>query len=165
MFLNPKCFLPSMKFFNTAYLQKHLDDKMRDITAFGSVAFYLLVFVLFLAVAPSTAWLLFIGLMIIHAVAMGIRAYSFKNRPEAEKHPTWLDKIDAASFPSIHAARTIFLMFTLNRYLMNYWLMAVMVAVLMLICFSRIYLRKHDVLDLGGGLVLGTLVYFLLDFL
>ncbi len=154
-----------MKIWNTAYLQKHLDDKIRDITAFGSLAFYLLVFVWFLAVAPSTAWLLLFGLLIIHAVAMGIRAYYFKNRPEAERHPTWLDKIDAASFPSIHAARGIFMLFALNRYLMDYWLMAVMVAVLLLICFSRIYLKKHDVADIGGGLVLGTVVYFLLDFL
>ncbi len=153
-----------MKIWNTAYLQKHLDDKMRDITAFGSVAFYLLIFVWLLAVAPSTAWLLLIGLLIIHAVAISIRAYYFKNRPEAEKHPTWLDKVDAASFPSIHAARSIFLIFTLNRYLMNYWLMVVMTGVLVLICFSRIYLKKHDTWDLGGGLVLGTLVYFLLDF-
>ncbi len=154
-----------MKIWNTAYLQKHLDDKMRDITAFGSVVFYLFVFVWFLAVAPSTAWLLLWGLLIIHAVAMIIRNYYFKHRPEAERHPTWLDKIDAASFPSIHAARIIFVVFTLNRYLMNYWLMAVMVVVLLLVCFSRIYLKKHDIVDLGGGLVLGTLIYFLLDFL
>ncbi len=139
--------------------QKH--DIMRDISALGSLIFYILLMILFFALNDYTPLeKLFVGIILMYLVTIITRLVYFKNRPDKFAYHNVIEKIDAASFPSLHAARTGFLS-VFFVYYFNNMLISVILAVLALgILFSRVYLRKHDFKDVLAGAVLGVLAYF-----
>ena len=144
--------------------QKH--DIMRDISALGSLIFYVLLMILFLALNdyPSLKKLL-VGIILMYFVTIMIRLAYFKNRPDKFAYHNTIEKIDAASFPSLHAARTGFLSVFFAYYFNNVPISAILSALALGILFSRIYLRKHDFRDVLAGAFLGVLAYFAVNFI
>ncbi|MFZ5955053.1 MAG: phosphatase PAP2 family protein [Nanoarchaeota archaeon] len=137
---------------------KILKEKFfEEITLFGGALFY--VFVIFLAHLigeKNYAFKLLIGLFAIYFVAFIIRLVYFKERPKKVKHSNLLERLDASSFPSVHSARIIFLSIS---FIMLYSKDLVVVSLLFLlnlaVVYSRIYLLKHDLIDVIGGILLG----------
>ena len=136
-------------------VQKHVSDFFRDITSLGGIWVYLL-FTLFvhLLIGKEVAQELLFTLLGTYVIAVLIRLVYFKERPNHEQHTTVFQRIDASAFPSIHAARVSGAAYLLVVFLPQVKILSVCVAIL--ICLSRLYLRKHDIIDVGAGALLGT---------
>ncbi len=147
---------------NLVERQKH--DLFRDISSFGSLIFYILVIALtFLLGNYDTFYRLLIGLAIIYLVTIILRTLFFKERPIKLKHESFIEKLDAASFPSLHTSRTAFMAAILINFFNNFIISILLILLALTIAYSRIYLKKHDWKDVSAGAVLGVLVYFLVN--
>ncbi len=140
-------------------LRKHLDEFFRDITSLGSFALFLLVLLLFIA-SPLLAPLFF-GFFVTLAAAVLIRIVYFKNRPKKEEHANFMERLDASSFPSLHAARIAFLALVLSTYFSNRYLSVIFFTLAVLVSYSRVYLQKHDWWDVVGGIAVGIVTFFM----
>ncbi len=139
-------------------LQKQLHESFRDVTALGSFAFYGVILLLFSA-SPLLAPLLF-GFFVTLAAVVLIRIVYFKNRPKKEEHANFWERLDASSFPSLHAARIVFLAILFSVYFSNQYSTALFTATAALVSYSRVYLQKHDWIDVAGGILVGGATYF-----
>ena len=131
-----------------------------EITFLGGILFYLIVSFLFLYFQKQDIFLkLILALISVYLITAIIRMFYFKNRPKKLNHSNFLEKLDASSFPSIHAARAtlLFILFSLIN-LEKLFLIAIMFLLLLSVYYSRIYLKKHDIIDILGGIILGILV-------
>lgn len=133
-----------------------------QITVLGSVSFYSIFVLFFLALGDYVNSIkLIVGMGIMYVVTIGIRLFYFKPRPEKLKYNSWIEKIDASSFPSLHSGRAVFLyFFFVSLALGNFVNMLVFLLMLMIFC-SRIYLKKHYWIDVIAGAVMGWLVGWL----
>lgn len=137
----------------------------QEVTVFGGIIFYLLVILLFLILGKfNHALILFVALVIIYFVTWIIRSLYFKKRPKEMEYKSYLGKLDASSFPSVHAARITFLfLFTLIMFTSNILLVGLALIMCIGVIYSRIYLKKHFITDIIGGIILG--IFALVSFL
>lgn len=140
-------------------LKKHLDEFFRDVTAIGGLAASLLLILLF--ISSPLLMPLIAGSVLTAAIIIIIRIFYFKNRPKKEAYHHLLERIDASSFPSLHTARIVFLALLFSSYFANQYLTILCSITAALVSYSRIYLKKHDWVDLAGGVVVGVLTYFI----
>ena len=134
----------------------------KELTALGGSVFYGLLLMLVLLLGEITLFVdLLIGLFFTLFIVVLIRTFYFKNRPKKQKHYNYLEKIDASSFPSWHAARAIFLASMFSYFFVNKYITAVLILTALAVSYSRIYLKKHDWTDILGGLFLGTITFLL----
>ena len=95
--------------------QKH--DILRDISALGSLIFYLLLLLITIVLEKYDLFFKMIaGLVLIYIAAVFIRTVHFKERPNKFSHNSYIERLDASSFPSLHASRTAFLGVVLMKY-------------------------------------------------
>lgn len=138
------------------------DTSFRDFTAIGGAPFSAIVG---LVVLSFKEYLLFqqllIGFFITLFIVVVIRLIYFKNRPLKQRYNNLLEKIDASSFPSLHAARILFLTLTMANFFKQKNVTIVLLIIAALISYSRIYLKKHDWIDVIAGLILGGATYFI----
>jgi membrane-associated phospholipid phosphatase len=145
---------------------KYVHIFFRDVTSLGGAFFYGLVSLLALAAGETELFIrLVIGFVLCVAITSLIRIFYFRNRPAKQDYYNFLERIDASSFPSLHTARIVFICITLayffwNNFQNNYTT-AFFTFVAVIVAYSRIYLKKHDWWDLLGGVVLGTIVFWI----
>ena len=138
---------------------KQLHEFFRDVTAIGGFAASLLLTLLFISsplLMPLIAGSIFTAGMIVL-----IRIFYFKNRPKKEAYNNFIERIDASSFPSLHTARIVFLALLFSVYFANQYLTILCNVTAGLVSYSRIYLQKHDWIDVAAGVVVGVATYFL----
>ena len=137
-------------------LKDYLGTIFTDITAIGGLFFYcsLLVFLLIFGFY-RLSFLLFVGLVVIYFIIYLIRFIYFKERPDKQEHSNFLEKLEASSFPSLHAARTGFLFATFVTSSNSISLLIVSGFLYLLVLYSRYYLKKHHFVDLVGGAIIG----------
>lgn len=140
-------------------LQKQLHEFFRDVTAMGGLAASMLLIFLFLS-SPLLVPLI-AGSIITAGMVVLIRLFYFKPRPRKEKYTNFIERIDASSFPSLHAARIVFLAILFSVHFANQYLTILCSVTAALVSYSRIYLRKHDWIDVVGGIIVGVATYFI----
>ena len=146
------------------FLERQKDDFFRDITSFGSIWFYFIVMLIFLMQENYNIFMeLAIGLIFIYFIVVVIRSLHFKERPQKYSYTSFIEKIDAASFPSLHSTRTSFLGIFFISYFNNVFLSMLFVILVFVVAYSRIYLKKHDIKDVSAGVVLGFVVYYAIN--
>ncbi|MFH1290361.1 MAG: phosphatase PAP2 family protein [Nanoarchaeota archaeon] len=130
-----------------------------EITSLGGVIFYFIILLFFLLDGDLNRFMaLLLAQIIIYAATFTTRLFYFKKRPENRLHNNFLEKIDASSFPSVHAARaTVLLLFFIISFQTNIYLTLLFVVLAPLVLYSRIYLKKHDLADVIGGILLGII--------
>ncbi|MGK0387676.1 MAG: membrane-associated phospholipid phosphatase [Maribacter sp.] len=130
---------------------------MRDFTSLASPL--ILVFVPFAILGPSKEYYILLGALAVNEVLGSIIKIVFpKARPTGQKYSNTMEKIDAGSFPSLHAARITVVYLTLF-FLAELVVMKVLfLLVIAIVCCSRILLKKHFWTDVAGGLVMGGIV-------
>lgn len=101
--------------------------------------------------------------MLIYGVAVLIRLVYFKERPKKRASNNLLRKIDASSFPSIHAARAFFFAVTITRNYQNPLLGSLLFIIAVLIAYSRYRLHHHYAVDILGGAVLGLVTSYIVE--
>lgn len=139
--------------------QKQLHEFFRDVTAMGGLAASLLITLLFISSPLLTP--LIVGSILTAGITALIRVFYFKPRPKKEDYSNLLEKIDASSFPSLHAARIVFLAILFSAHFANQYLTILCTVVAALVSYSRIYLQKHDWIDITGGIIVGVATYYL----
>lgn len=148
------------------FIQRQKNDLIRDITSFGSLFTYLLlVLIVLLQKNYDLFIILVIGIIMIYLFVIIIRALYFKNRPKQIPYSSFIARLDASSFPSLHATRSGFLFMILVKYFNNFLVSIILFVLLISILYSRIYLKKHDLKDVSAGLVLGVVVYAMVNWL
>src|SRR3989338_5966999 len=142
--------------------KKYLDILFRDLTTFGGALFY--TFIVLLAFAFNQTALavdLILGFMISLIILVPIRLFYFRERPQKQTYSNFLERIDASSFPSWHTARIVFVAITAIFYFNNMLVNIISVVLAVLVGYSRIYLKKHDWMDLLGGIILAGVTYWM----
>jgi len=141
-------------------LQKQIDIIFRDITSLGGLSFFVILSFLVLTLQKfELLTKLLFGFVITFAVVVLIRTFYFKDRPKKKEHSTYFERIEAASFPSLHSARVVFTVAVLVKYLNQMYAAVFMTLIAALVCYSRIYLKKHDWIDITFGALLGYLTF------
>lgn len=137
---------------------KHINI-LEDMSCFGSIPFivFLLGFFLFL-----NEFRLFYGLIIALATTTLlisiIRLIYHRLRPENKKRgfvkfKNFFEKIDDASFPSMHSAAVSVVAYTL--YLFNSVLIYIAIAMAICVFISRNLMKKHYWTDIAVGSLIG----------
>src|SRR3989338_2086739 len=139
-------------------LQKQIDVFFRDVTAMGGLAASILL--TFLFISSPLLLPLIAGSIITAGIVVLIRIFYFKNRPKKETYANIWQRIDASSFPSLHTARIVFLAMIFSVHFANQYLTILCTFVAPLVSYSQIYLKKHDWVDVIGGVVVGVATYF-----
>lgn len=148
------------------FTKRQKEDFFRDVTALGSLWFYLIAMLIFLIAKNYKIFTkLLFGLVSIYLVVILIRTFYFKERPKKYPHTSYIEKLDASSFPSLHSARAAFLSIILINFFNNVIFSVFFVALAALVAYSRIRLKKHDLGDIFGGIVVGMLAYFVVGYL
>ena len=138
-----------------------VDIGFRDITTFGGAIFYiLLVFSLFLLNQKEIVYILSGGFMITLIITIIIRLLYFRPRPKKQGYHNIVERIDASSFPSLHTARMVFLAGVGIQSFRNTITTISLIVFALSVLYSRIHLKKHDWIDVLGGIVVGVGTYF-----
>jgi undecaprenyl-diphosphatase len=142
--------------------KKLFDGLLRDITSLGGFFFFFMLLIIVLALQEiQLFYQLLLGMILTFLAIVIIRTFYYKDRPNKEKHRTYVERIDASSFPSLHTARTIFIALVFIYYFNNNILTAVLIILALSVAYSRLYLKKHDTWDLFGGFILGLVVFWI----
>lgn len=142
--------------------EKYRDALLHDLTAFGGLFFYGLVLGIFVVIGDLVqSYRMIAGLVLIYAIAILIRTFYFKYRPSQQKFGNFVERLDASSFPSVHAARGAFVSLILGAMFPDVLLLRVIFfGVALLNGASRVYLKEHDWFDVVGGVILGCIIAF-----
>ncbi len=139
-----------------------LDEVLRDTTAFGGLAIYLLVTILiFLLGNAKIAFQLIVCLAVLYLIIAIVRVIFFRKRPDKQKYRGFFTKIDAGSFPSMHCARAVGLAIIVSQLFVQNTIRVLFVIAVLAVAYTRIRLKRHYASDVFGGLVLGVLVSWL----
>lgn len=147
-----------------SFLQSKLKDWTRDITSLANPI--ILVLVPFIFLGPSKVFFsLLIALLINEILASLIKIIYPKKRPTGQTYSTFLEKIDAGSFPSIHASRITLAYLTIFSNTNSIGIKIAVLSVIVLVILSRILLKKHYWIDVIGGFILGLTIWVLFFYL
>ncbi|MCK4634808.1 MAG: phosphatase PAP2 family protein [Candidatus Aenigmarchaeota archaeon] len=135
----------------------------RDITSLCGLPLNVFVFVFLMSlnkIVIAVEFLLAIVLSLV--LSLVIRYFYFRARPGNGKihYDSALKRLDDSSFPSIHASKAMIMAVILSQGLpllttVLIWYIA------LIICGTRIYLKKHYPTDVLGGVILGLFVSYL----
>jgi membrane-associated phospholipid phosphatase len=136
-----------------SWAASRLEEAAQDVTALGNPA---ILFVILVAVR-SDWWLrAAAGLAAIEIVGRLIKIVFFTHRPRPSAYGSLVEKSDAGSFPSLHAARSAFVFLTLLPSTDRILLRTIFVAVPILVALTRVILGKHRWWDVAAGLAFGA---------
>ncbi len=131
---------------------------MRDFTSFGNA--YIILIVAALTTQDVDVFIdVAVGLFIIYALGSLIRKILFSERP-SKKYRHIFKKVESGSFPSMHVARITFAYSMLFEHL-HYPFRLIPLFLIILVAASRVFLRKHYVVDTIFGLFFGLSVFYL----
>ncbi|OGI64621.1 hypothetical protein A2642_04475 [Candidatus Nomurabacteria bacterium RIFCSPHIGHO2_01_FULL_39_10] len=133
----------------------------KDVTALGGTFFFFIILAFLISLGYTTLFIQLVAGFLFTAIIITLsRIIYFKPRPKPKEYTNFIERIDASSFPSWHAARIILLALTLHFFFKNKYISLILTIVALLVCYSRIRLQKHDWIDIGAGIVLGALTYW-----
>ncbi|RJQ16870.1 phosphatase PAP2 family protein [Candidatus Woesearchaeota archaeon] len=129
-----------------------------NLTALGSMIFHGIALVFLLFIDFTLFLKLLIALGISTVIVATIRFFYFKYRPlDKEKPKKFLHRLNASSFPSLHAPNSIIFALIVGLTLST-GLFVLLLILTVLIIYSRYYLKKHFIIDLAVGSVLGMII-------
>ena len=131
---------------------------VRDFTALGNIV-VIVPLVLVIGGFSYFSLTIILWLLIIECI-IGIVKYLYtKPRPEKKTYKNIFERIDAGSFPSAHAARSCFVYLALATQMVKE-VQIVLWALILVVGATRVLLKKHYILDVLAGYILGLLVFF-----
>ena len=84
-------------------------DLVRETSSLGSIVVYGVIAVLFYFLNHVDVFLQLVTAIVLgYAITALLRLLFFKHRPKKEKFKNLIEKIDAATFPSLHSMRATF---------------------------------------------------------
>lgn len=135
-----------------------MDAGFKQITELGSMTLITIFIVFFIFLNQGLAIRTILGTVGVVIISYAIKILFFKNRPIKQSTGTFIEKVDASSFPSVHAARITVLAFWLIIYFNNIYLRAFSALIWVLVVYSRVYLKKHYWTDVIGGVIIAIII-------
>ncbi len=145
---------------NTTFWSYKLNEWTRDITSLANPLILLMVPFIFLG-ASRPFYILLLALLINEILASIIKITFPKKRPTGQSYKNLIEKIDAGSFPSLHASRITLVYFTILSNTNTIAIKMLCVFVVILVIISRIRLKKHYWIDVLGGFIIGLLIWWI----
>jgi len=154
---------------NQPLKKRKYSEYIQDFTALGNP--FLLLLISFFAtqgdfwLSKTQIWgVLLGGFLANEFICSGIKYIWHKPRPNSQSFADGFEKIDAGSFPSIHAARISFVYSSLGylHYIQNQSIAAILICfgVIIVVGYSRVFLRKHFIEDVLAGYGFGVAMAF-----
>ncbi|MBI5332066.1 MAG: phosphatase PAP2 family protein [Candidatus Aenigmarchaeota archaeon] len=138
-------------------------DNYRDFSAFGGLPIYIMILMILYTIGEMPALKqLAAGLVIAYIITVFFRVFYFKQRPEKQKYKNFIEKIDAGSFPSLHAMRSAILGVVLASYFANVLLTVIFALCIIGVAITRVLLKRHDPVDVSAGMGIGLAVGFVI---
>lgn len=134
---------------------------LSEVSAFGSLPFFIFV-IAYAAFFTNEATKLTLALIISKIVILLIRSIFFKPRPSRRKHKNFLEKLDAATFPSGHAARVVILIIFGFQIGLPFFLLLINLFIGTMVLIARIILKEHYAFDITIGALIGAFSYLIL---
>ena len=134
----------------------------RDLSLLGGIVFYAIFSLFFLSLQEiNFFWILCLNFIISTILLGTIRFFYHKERPIKEKYSTVIEKINASSFPSMHAWRVGMLFMSFLLYYPNLIVTSIFFFIVsVFVCISRVYLKRHYAIDVIAGFLAGILQAF-----
>lgn len=132
------------------------EEFIKDISSLGSLAFYLLmILATFLAGEYAISYKLVLSLALIFIATYSIKLFYVKPRPDFRKRKfsSLMERLNESSFPSVHAARITLISMAMYSVFPQFSLLSLLL--ILLVSFSRIYLKRHYLLDVAAGIIIG----------
>ncbi len=125
----------------------------------GDSIFWLLISLVLMRLNWPGGWML-LGNVIVTGLLTAVAKRFFRRERPVEK---WTITADIYSFPSGHATRAGAVAVTLAFALPQYAILCMLWAIL--VALARVLLSRHYIADVAGGLLVGTSIGILLQFL
>jgi membrane-associated phospholipid phosphatase len=141
--------------------KKISDELLTQITYLGGVVVFGFVMVILLSFGFVFEFLrLALGLVASYFLIVVIRSIYFVNRPLKQEFSNFIERLDASSFPSNHSIRIVLLSLILLELSSSVFASVCIVLIVLLVFFSRWYLKKHFLVDILAGAFLGAIIHF-----
>jgi membrane-associated phospholipid phosphatase len=132
---------------------------LEDVKAFGGLPIYLVLIAIFSILGYFTMSVrLAVGLFLAYALTSTIRFVFFRQRPDKQKFKGLAQKIDASSFPSLHAMRASCLAILLILFFNNFWITCLAIGVAVCVALVRVVQKRHFASDVIAGLIFGAII-------
>lgn len=136
-----------------------MKNTIQDISSLGGNPVYFTAALLFLISNNMREfWALTIAFIIAYLTTMVIRFTWWQERPDHQRYHNLWEKFDSGSFPSLHAARVTVLAVTVAVFYQNIWVAIAFAFGIFAVCFARIYLKRHRLIDVTIGTVMGLVL-------
>ncbi|MFH1455821.1 MAG: phosphatase PAP2 family protein [archaeon] len=136
-----------------------IKDLVEGLTAFGSTAFYGFVIVLSLIYSMYIlAAQLIIAYVLSLVIVVIIKSVYFRERPKKMKAVTFLEKMGASSFPSLHSMRVIMLAIFCSVSLQNFYVTILSIVLVVVTGVTRVVMKRHYVTDVFAGFLFGAVL-------
>ncbi len=142
----------------SSFWRYKFDDWSRDFTSLANPLILLFVPFIFLG-AGEAFYTLLLALVINEALGSIIKIIFPKKRPDGQSYNNLLEKIDAGSFPSLHAARISLVYLTMFAHTDNLVMKILFLTIIAIVMVSRIHLKKHFWIDVIAGGVMGSAIF------
>jgi membrane-associated phospholipid phosphatase len=139
---------------------KAIANLLNHISALGSKEITTLIPIFFYLInQKQLAIKIFIGLIIVYTIGL---IYN-KERPKQKPRNNLLQKIDANSFPSMHSTRITYILLILLQYFQYEIKISIFLSIIYItILYARIHKKRHDYIDIVGGIILGIIPFIFL---
>ena len=136
--------------------KKYTNEAFTAVTALGTAYFYVIVIILLILLDfKRTALHLAVGLLILYAMVFTLRIFYFRERPNKERYYSFVTRLSASSFPSLHTINSIFTASVLSQ-IVNRNLSIFFYIIALLVAYSRVHIKKHHWSDVIAGIIIGT---------
>ena len=138
-----------------------LKKSFQIISLFGTPFFYMPATAYLFTLTPKLAINLVFVLVSTEFVCGAVKFIYPKERPVPMPRNTIFQKYLAGSFPSVHTARITAFSAAIAAFYTN--TAFILIASLVVICvgYSRIYLKKHYIIDVIAGFLIGAIISIL----
>ena len=139
-----------------------MKNTIQDISSLGGNPIYFIAALLFLITSHFREfWILTVAFIIAYLTTVAIRFTWWQERPDHQKYHNLWGKFDSGSFPSLHAARATMLAIVVAVFYQSIWVWIAFAAGVVLVCWARIYLKRHRIIDVIIGTLMGLLISFI----
>ena len=138
-----------------------MQELWQDLKAFGGVpVFVVIVLAALVFNKTSLAAQVVLGFAVSFALTFAIRAFYFRRRPDREEYRSFFQRIDASSFPSLHAMRAAVLWVLMMFAFPQPYLIALFALIIVFVAVARVYLNRHYPSDVIAGVVIGAIIAY-----
>ncbi|MBI2656176.1 phosphatase PAP2 family protein [Candidatus Woesearchaeota archaeon] len=131
------------------------------VSLFGTPFFYVPLAAYFLKTNSKLAISLIFILIFNEVICGAIKFIYPKDRPVPMPNKTFVQKYIAGSFPSVHTARIAAFSITVIPFYTSKVLVLAALLAIIGVGYSRIYLKKHYLVDVLAGFLIGAIVSIL----